>query len=189
MKKILILIVGLLFSFSIRAQNSVKIDLDNDGIIDVVSLITSDEGYHIEFLVSSQGTKVQKTEIITYGGQENTLTVDKNVVIINSQFMRAENYFKFRFDKKLKEVILIGFDTVQYGMATNNGSGKSSYNLLTGKYKASWNHFNESKNKLEPLPEISKKTRIILFRLSDFSDKMIDALDQIGYDFLPKILQ
>ena len=145
MKHIFLVALTTILSTTLFGQNQIQIDFENDGKMDNANLKKTEEGYFIQYTLSTDGKK-HTTKIITMGGQENKLTVKKNVLIINSQFMRGENYFKFRYDKKQKKIILIGYDNNQYGNASNDGSGSSSYNLITGNYEANWYSFDENKN-------------------------------------------
>lgn len=100
--------------------------------------------------------------------------------------MRGENYFKFRYDRKLKKIVLIGYDNTQYGNAANDGSGNSSYNLITGAYEANWSYIDEQTQELIPYPKITKKLPVKIYTLKEFCDKTIEALNKIEYKLLPK---
>lgn len=183
-----LLALTMLLSIALYAHEQVKVDLDNDGKPDNVSLIQNgDNEYSIQYTLSESGKK-HATQNIS-GGDENKLSVKNNILIVSSQFMRGENYFKFRYDKRRKEIILIGYDNIQYGNATNSGSGNESYNLLTGDYEAKWNWFDEKTGKLISLPTIRKKLPIHIFTLEDFSNRTIDTLYDLGYKYLPKQLK
>lgn len=75
MKYNFLLFISMFYSSIALAQSQVNIDFDNDGIKDKANLITSEEGYKIEFSISSLGGQIQKTQTITLCGQENYLTV------------------------------------------------------------------------------------------------------------------
>ena len=188
MKHIFLVALTTILSTTLFGQNQIQIDFENDGKMDNANLKKTEEGYFIQYTLSTDGKK-HTTKIITMGGQENKLTVKKNVLIINSQFMRGENYFKFRYDKKQQKIILIGYDNNQYGNASNDGSGSSSYNLITGNYEANWYSFDENKNELFLLPTISKKLPIKIYTMDNFSDKTIEEIDDIGYKLLPEKLK
>lgn len=179
----------LLLTSKVLAQFDIAIDFDNDSIVDKATMINIESGYKLTFSLSSQNNKNHTTETITLGGQKNTLSVSKNILILSSQFMRGENKFKFRYDSALKEVRLIGYDTKNYGNATNDGSGNSSYNLNIGVYEASWNRFDKKLKKLVPYPKIRKKLPMKTYLLQDFNDKMIEELDKVSYDLLPSALK
>ncbi len=191
MKHKVLLLTCIFFSTLTFAQTTVLIDFDNDGIMDKANLITTNNGYRdgsyrIEFTVSSHGGQTQSTQLITFTGMEVNLTVAKNVLVIHPQFMREENIFKFRYDSKLKKIILIGYENTQYGNLSHNGSGGSSFNLITGAYEATWSCFDEKKEDLIEFPKISKKLPIKIYTLNQFSDKTIDIMYEIDYKLTPE---
>lgn len=187
--KFLFALFSTFFALQMHGQNTLNFDFDSDGEKDKMSLVSTDTGYKLIYALSSQNNKELSTAVITGGGQTNRISLKKNVVILESQFMRGENMFKFRYDKSLKDMKLIGFDNTQYGNATNDGSGHSSYNLSTGMYIANWNHFNMKKNRLDALPKISKKLPLKTYGLKDFSDKTIDELYNTEHELLPASLK
>ncbi len=178
---------------SMSAQTALEYDFDGDGKTDRVSLIQQEDEFHmsdeykITYFLSASGMTFT-TPTLTSGGQSRTLKLQKNVVVLACQFMRAENTFKFRYDPKLKQMKLIGFDNVQYGNAANDGSGNSSYNLLTGVYEATWNYYDHKKEQLIALPKVTKKYPIKNFTLNKFSDAVVDQLYNVGFDLLPERL-
>jgi hypothetical protein len=90
---------------------------------------------------------------------------------------------------KLKQLKIIGFDNTQYGNATNDGSGTSSYNLSTGQYIANWNHFDERKNTLVAVPKISKKYPLKNYKVNQLKDEVISQLQDVGYELLPSYMK
>jgi hypothetical protein len=187
--KIKLFFLCLAVTSKILAQSSVTFDFDNDGHIDSLTAIRSDTGCIITCYLSSLKNKAISSDIITDIGDITTVTLENKVAVIKNQFMRAENIFRFRYAANLKQLILIGYDTENYGGATHDGSGHSSYNLLTGLYEANWNRFNEKKMELMALPKIVKKFPVKVYTLKKFSDKVIGELDEKGYKLLPKALQ
>ncbi len=181
-------LLGLLSTTWTFAQTSIAYDFDNDKKMDKMILTEKDQGYVITYTLSTQ-KKSFTTKPVTIPGQSNTINMSKNVIVVFSQFMRGENTFKFRYDDKLKQIKLIGFDNKQYGNATNDGSGLSSYNLSTGQYEANWNHFDDKKNELVPVPKLSYKYPIKNYTLNNFGDDMIDKLYNVGYELLPSYLK
>jgi hypothetical protein len=196
-----VIILTLLFTSRMIGQTSIAnsdsdivIDIDNDGIVDTTRLVESidsdDSSYKIVCTLSSWNNKKISSGNITNGGLQNgTITAEKNIPILSIQLNRSHYTLKFRYDKKLKNIMLIGFDDEQYGGATNDGSGKSSYNLSTGLYEASWYHFDEKQNKLIPFPKISKKLPLKNYLLQNFNDKTIEALENINYKLFPQSLK
>lgn len=174
-----LLFLCLLFSLSSLAQTtSLSTDLDEDGQKDKVVLKTEGEfNYKIVYSLSSQKGKSYESQVVTLGGQTNELSLKNKVVILTSTYMRGVNTFKFRYDKALKQLKVIGYDNEQFGNAVNDGSGTGSYNLSTGIVEATWNSYNEKKQTLITLPTIRKKLPVRNYTVSDFSDKLIEKLD------------
>jgi hypothetical protein len=173
----------------IFAQSSVTFDFDNDGHIDSLTAIRSDTGCVITCYLSSLNNKAVSSDIITITGDNTYVSIENKTVVIKNQFMRAESYFRFRYAANLKQLILTGYDTENYGGASHDGSGHSSYNLLTGLYKANWNRINYKKMELVAVPSIVKKFPVKIYTLQNFSDKVIEELDEKGYKLLPKSMQ
>lgn len=182
----LAILLGL--STNVFAQKSVSFDFDNDGKKDKMIIDQKDQEYAITYTLSTQN-KTFKTPMITVGGQENSLKMSKNVIVFHSQYMRGENTYRFRYDDKLKQLKIIGFDNTQYGNATNDGSGTSSYNLSTGQYIANWNHFDERKNQLVAVPKISKKYPLKNYTVNQLNDDVISQLQDVGYELLPSYMK
>ncbi len=186
LKLIFMLLLGSKLAF---AQQSTQLDLDADGILDNVTLANIETGFSLEYKLSTQKNKAFVTKIITSGGTTNGVSASKNVLVLKCQFMRGENYFKFRYDAKLKQVKLIGYDNVQYGTANQNGSGTGSLNLATQTYEGVWNVYDQKQKKLVELPKTTKKVATKTYILKNFDDAAIAELDQINYKNLPKQLQ
>ena len=185
----LLIAIPLLSCTSILAQQSLKADLDGDNIIDKVNIANTETSFSIEYSLSSQQNKTFTTVLISNGGDKNSLGFNKNILSLDCQFMRGENHFKFKYDNTLKQMKLIGYDNVQYGSATNDGSGNSSYNLATGNYEATWNYYDKKKKKLITLPKFKHKLPLKAYLLKDFNDKIIEKLNDIDYQNLPKQLK
>jgi hypothetical protein len=172
----------------LQAQNTLSYDFDGDGKQDKMTLLQGENEYMITYSLSSL-KKAFTSKKVTTSGQTNRLEMNKNVVVLFSQFMRGENIFKFRYDAKLKQMKLIGFDNNQYGNAVHDGSGSSSYNLSTGLYEANWNHYDGETNQLLSVPKMSKKYPVKNYTLNNFSDAVIDKLYDAGYELLPPYLK
>ena len=171
------------------SQLDLKLDFENDNILDFVKITNSENGYNFSYSLSSQNNKQFITEKLTLGGEETTLSNKGNILIIHVQFMRGENILKYRFSTTLKQVQLIGFNNIQYGNATQDGSGTSSYNLLTGIYEANWNKFDYKKNRLISIPKIKSKLPAKTYLLNKLNDKMLEELEDVGYNLMPKNLR
>jgi hypothetical protein len=153
------LLTALLFglSTSLFAQKTIKVDLDGDKILDKVTLTKPNEmgfGNKILYTLSTQKNRQFSSGVIE-GGRIG-LEAKKNILIVTISPMRSVQTAKFRYDKALKQVKLIGYDDEQFGNGMNDGSGHSSYNLLTGQYEALWHRYDEEKKKLVAQPKIVK---------------------------------
>ena len=59
----------------------------------------------------------------------------------------------------------------EFGPANNDGSGKSSVNLLTGDYIGNWNYSDLESDSLIKIPTIETKMKFKIINLEDFSDE------------------
>jgi len=182
MRKWWMVFVAILWVVRAQAQDElpqkVVYDFDGDGKEDVFEIR---KGYLSYALTSQKGKEVRSKGA---GYSDVTwLELVKNVVVYQCQFNRGQNTFKFRYDPKLGQFKLIGYDNDQFGNATNDGSGSASYNLLTGNYIAQWFYFDDKKEELIGKPEIRKKLPIKTYLLKDFGDEMIDQLYDIDTKF------
>ena len=177
MKISLTLLVALTLGFAqAQGKQSQKVSYDFDG--DKKTDVFQIKNGVLAYALSSVGNK----EVRSKGGSpaDNTwLELSKNVVVYHCQFMRGTNTFKFRYDPKIKQFKLIGYDNEQFGNALNDGSGRSSYNLLTGDYQANWFYYDEKKQDLMPKPAIKKKWPVKTYLLKDFGEETIDQLYEV----------
>jgi hypothetical protein len=182
------IILILFFCLKLNAQTVVSIDFEGDGILDSAKIMNSKEGYKLLITLSTKGNKKYVSQEFL-GGQENSLLATNNVLRMHNQFMRGENTFTYKYDQKLKQVKVIGYDNTQYGSASNDGSGSSSYNVTTGQYVANWNHWNTKTNTLDPVPKIIKKLPAKSFLFANFGDRMIDDFYNIDSKLMPEYLR
>lgn len=173
-----ILLFLLLLSVSLASaqegKQKIAFDFDGDKKADVFQI----KDGKLSYALTSQGNKTITSKGGSYADQ-TYLELKGNVVIYHCVFMRASNTFKFRYDTRLKAIRLIGYDNEQFGNAVNDGSGFSSYNLLTGDYKAQWNYFDQKKGELMAAPPVAKKYPAKVYLLKDFGDEVVDALYEV----------
>jgi hypothetical protein len=174
MKKNIILMMSfLLVAYGVYAQETkVVADLDGDGKPDKF-WINADK---LQYQLSTQRNVTKSSKSLDIEGFNNSVSVSKNVVSLNLWAMRSGYSLKFRYDKTKGDFRIIGYDSENFGPANNDGSGKSSYNLLTGDYVANWNRYNEVKEQLVPQPTIKKKIPAKKYYLLTFDDKAIDEI-------------
>jgi len=164
-----------LFSFAQERTHKLSFDFDGDGTSDVVQI----KGEQLCYSLSSLGSKEVKSQMIGYSEEMLDLELKKNVVVLTIGFMRAVNTFKFRYDAKLKQFKMIGYDNEQYGNAVHDGAGASSYNILTGDYEAQWSYYDEKKEETIAGPAIRQKLAIKTYLLKDFGEKVISEMYDI----------
>jgi len=115
---------------------------------------------------------------------------NKGVVRVSSTGMRGFSYYQFRWDSTAGDFRLIGYQTESFGNAANDGSGKSSLNLITGDFEAAFNSFDQRRQKLLPLPVVKRRISVNRkFYLQHFGDKEDEYLSDLTYHMLPKAVQ
>ena len=92
----------------------------------------------------------------------------KNGFEFINHFMRAGYASQFRYEAKDQKIRLIGMSRYEFGPANNNGSGKSSVNLLTNNYIGEWYHYDMDKEKLVKMPVIKTKMYFPKTYLEDY---------------------
>lgn len=165
----------ILFSFDqSKAQQKLVKDIDFDGKNDTV-YVDTDESV-IVCQLSSRQYKPIKSQPIEIMNQQSGVSATKNGFEFQNHWMRAGYHNQFRFDKKTKQIQLIGMTRYEFGPANNNGSGESSVNLLNGDYIGNWNYYddlaNNKQGELVKMPTIKTKMRFNKTYLTGFSDKV-----------------
>jgi hypothetical protein len=162
-------------------QDSLLIDLDNDKIID--SLYFDKEKTIITCKLSSQKFKVIQSLPIDLSGDMMGIKTTKTGFVFFCDFMRLGYENQFRYNPKIKKIQLIGINYYAFGNAVLNESGKSSWNVLTGKYVGNWNYYNEKKEELIAIPTNIHKKAIKPIFLEDFNDNPQQELSSISNQF------
>lgn len=174
MRLILLLLIAF-FSFTlVKAQDKLIKDIDFDGKNDTV-YVDPDESV-IVCRLSSQQYKTIKSDPIGLLNEQSGVSATNNGFEFYNHWMRSGFQCQFRFDKKEKQVRLIGMSRYEFGPASNDGSGESSINLLTGDYIGDWNYYdhlaNDEKGELIKIPSIKTKMWLNKTYLNGFSDKI-----------------
>lgn len=168
------LLFFLLFFAQFRAQDRLVKDIDFDGKNDTVYVDI--EKQIIVCQLSSRQYKPIKSQPIEILNQQSSVSATKNGFEFQNHWMRSGYSNQFRYDKKTKQVRLIGMSRYEFGPANNNGSGESSVNLLTGDYIGDWNFYDnladDEKGELVKIPTIKTKMRYGEIYLTGFSDKV-----------------
>lgn len=168
------LLLFLLLFAQTRAQNKLVKDIDFDGKNDTVYVDTGKSV--IVCRLSSQHYIPVKSQPLEILNQESGISATENGFEFQNHWMRAGYSNRFRYDKKAKQVRLIGMSRYEFGPANNNGSGESSVNLLTGDYIGDWNFYddlaNDGNGELVKIPTIKTKMKFDKIYLTGFSDKV-----------------
>lgn len=168
------LLLFLLLFAQTRAQNKLVKDIDFDGKNDTVYVDTGKSV--IVCRLSSQHYIPVKSQPLEILNQQSGISATENGFEFQNHWMRAGYSNRFRYDKKAKQVRLIGMSRYEFGPANNNGSGESSVNLLTGDYIGDWNFYddlaNDGNGELVKIPTIKTKMKFDKIYLTGFSDKV-----------------
>lgn len=179
MRKIIASLYITALSVCAYAQDTARIDFDADGVADKISIQKiSEEKFKLVYTLSTKGKGKRVSGVFNSMADANSLTVKGSVCKLNFQYMRSRYVFTFRYNKATGDVMLIGYDNEQYGNATNDGSGKSSYNFNTRTYLAQWYYWNAEQDKLLPLAPIQKKWALKPIAMQNFSDQIIETIMQ-----------
>lgn len=158
----------------VKAQHKLVKDIDFDGKKDTVYLDI--KASVIVCQLSSRQYQPIKSQPIEILNQQSGVNAIKNGFEFQNHWMRAGYHNQFRYDKKAKQLQLIGMSRYEFGPANNNGSGESSVNLLTGDYIGNWNYYddlaNNEQGKLVKIPTIKTKMWFKKVYLTGFSDKV-----------------
>lgn len=158
----------------IFGQNKLSKDLDNDGIKDIVFVDSATST--IVCKLSTKNFKPISCKPIEMLNDPSGISKTKNGFEFFNNWMRAGYRTQFRYNPKTKKIQLIGMSRYEFGNATNDGSGESSVNLLTGDYIGDWNYFDYSaKNEngeLIKIPTIKTKMKFKIINLEDFGEEI-----------------
>ncbi|RZL23834.1 MAG: hypothetical protein EOO96_23395 [Pedobacter sp.] len=165
----LITILLILYSTHGFSQKKLVKDIDFDGKKDTV--YTDLKTAEIVRRLSTQNFKKISTKVFEVSNDNAHVESTKNGFEYRCNWMRTGYANQFRYNKTLKKVQLIGMSRYAFGNAANDGSGKSSVNLLTGDYIGDWNYFDENKRKLIKIPTIKTKMAFPKVFLENFSEE------------------
>ena len=169
--------------------STLRYDFDGDGRQDVFCGIQPQEGADAKLMaVLKNGKAVLYSQPLSMCC--GSISQKKGVIDVHSKGMRGFTYYKFRWDAAAKDFRLIGYATESFGNATNDGSGKSSLNILTGAYEAAFNVWDEKRQKLVALPKVNRKItvgrRVYLKQFGEDADNWLAELNAAN---LPKELR
>ncbi|TDG35584.1 hypothetical protein EZJ43_13260 [Pedobacter changchengzhani] len=152
----------------INDEDKLSVDLDKDGIKDHV-VFDKDNGVIIVKL-STQKFKPIQSKPVEFEFMSSGIRTTKSGFEFSNNYMRAGYSCQFRYNPKQKKIQLIGMSRYEFGPASNDGSGKSSVNLLTNNYIGNWNFWDDEKEELIPMKTIKLKMTFPVTYLSGFDD-------------------
>lgn len=130
-------------------------DLDHDGVKD--SCIYDPNRSVIICKLSTQQFKVMRSKPDLTQEWNAGIRATKNGFEFYENHNRAGCANQFQYDDQTKKIRLIGMSRYEFGNAANDGSGKSSVNLLTNDYIGEWNYYNLIRQKLIKMATIRTK--------------------------------
>lgn len=152
MKIIVTTLLGLIGQVAVA---QVVKDLDGDVVADTVRYDPS--AGRIVCRLSGQGFQ----PVLSRPELSDELNADVRATRSGFEFfvshMRAGSASQFRYEPRDGQIRLIGMSRYEFGPANNDGSGKSSVNLLTNDYLGEWNYYDSDQRKLRRLPAIRTK--------------------------------
>lgn len=171
MIKLLLFLILLSSTIPIFGQDSLIKDIDYDGVNDTIYI---DRGKStIICILSTNNFSLIESKPIEILNNSSGILSSKNGFIFYNEWMRAGYKNQFRYNKKTKNIQLIGMSRYEFGNAANDGSGDSSINLLTHEYIGNWNCYiynTDGCGDLVKIPTINSKMDFGVIYLKDFSD-------------------
>lgn len=155
-------------------------DLDFDSIADQI-IYDPGEGV-ITCKLSTQGFKpITSPAFGDLEPEQSKVSLTASGFQLSYGFMRWGYGWSFRYDKVAKKIRLIGMNRYDFGNAANDGSGKSSVNMLTNKYEGYWHYYDHKQGKLVAIPVIRKDMIFPKTFLNDSADGVFQKyLDLCG---------
>ncbi|TAD98335.1 MAG: hypothetical protein EAZ97_10995 [Bacteroidetes bacterium] len=170
-------------------ESRIDADLDKDGIKDLLIVCAkkgSDMGGEIVVLfLSSNYKKDKKPDFFDFEALGYNIELKNNVLIVGACFGNGRfcKTLKFRYETKLQNLQLIGYDEESFGNAVHDGAYNKSVNLLTNAYNLSKYKWNEKLEKDETFFQKTDKIAIPSIIFKDVNQKM-ESLEQIGAKYL-----
>lgn len=169
MKRILFLLLFL--STKTFSQSYLIEDIDGDNIKD--SIYSSNEAI-IHKLSTKKFHPISIDLIDNYGGSFYIIKT-RNGFQYEINYRKAGVKAQFRYNLNSEKIELIGMSRYEFGNASNDGSGKSSINILTNDYIGNWKYYDLDKKELMALPTIKTKMVLPKINLSEFNEEYLDV--------------
>lgn len=166
-------------------DNIVKFDFDKDGIQDLFYVMESENSTVFRASLRN-GQVLLDSKSDGSIGCCSAVSIKGNVVTCATKGMRGFTYYRWRYDGTLKNFRLIGYDTESFGNAANDGSGKSSLNLLTGAYQNAFNYVDEKKDKLVAAPKAHAMVKAPIILLTNFDNDADETIDALTGKYVPE---
>lgn len=157
----------IIFFITPNLISQVTKDMDLDGIQDSISY-DANRGVIICKLSSQNFNAIYSQGELSDEMNAGVQETKSGFEFVNN-YMRAGYASQFRYEPKEQKVRLIGMSRYEFGPASNDGSGKSSVNLLTNNYIGEWYHYDMRKEKLVKMPVISTKMYFPTIYLEDYN--------------------
>ena len=174
MKKTTITLLFILIQIIAFGQEKLIKDIDNDGVKDTIFVDSINST--IVCKLSTNNFKPSFSKPIGILNNPSGIVETKNGFEFFNDWMRAGYKNQFRYNSKTKKIQLIGMSRYEFGPASNDGSGESSVNLLTGNYIGDWNYYdflaNNEEGELVKMKTIKTKMNFKVINLEDFDDNV-----------------
>jgi len=170
MKRIVLVLCMIMCQSISYAQTELVKDIDGDNMQDTVYVDTKESTLVCK--LSSHDYNSIKSYYIDIRDVECSVSSARNGFYFSKDWMRSGYKCQFRYDNRLRKIQLIGMSRYEFGGATNDGSGKSSVNLLNNRYVGEWKCFDELSLVLLKIPTIKQKMELPVTYLSSFDDEI-----------------
>ena len=173
-----ILIISNTFLFA-QKNRTLEKDIDFDNILDTIYV--DNETSKIVCLLSSNKFSKIESKRIGLNTMSGIGDDGRDGFVFSNHYMRAGYSNKFKYDKKIKKIRLIGIDFYEFGDTNSNDPfGKTSINLLTGDLIGNWNYYEEKEDKFIKIPTVKTKMLLRKQYLNEFNeDNYFDFCDKL----------
>ncbi|TAE67945.1 MAG: hypothetical protein EAZ85_14645 [Bacteroidetes bacterium] len=166
-------------------------DFDGDNKKDLMVVATkkgADEHSVFVYLSSSYNKKTPPQSFLIGSALGYSIEMKKNVVSIGACFGNGRfcKTFKFRYNKNIKDLQLIGYDEQNFGNAMHEGSYKKSVNLSTKQFEVTRYEWDDKIKKDRIILNELKKFTINNILFKDLTPQKIEELEKIGAKYLER---
>jgi hypothetical protein len=183
MKKLLITVTFIISILNCQGQNenrlkSIKTDINNNGVIDLIRPLNSD----LELIIDGKKFKINYENDFGFENIGEVKYINNVITIISeSQGTGLWTYtYKFRYNKAINKIELIGYDDFNKWVS---GNMTTSINLITGKYEVAVEEWNEQKQNHDKKLFTGKKTFKKIY-LTELRQTELNKLSEIGLQYV-----